>query len=348
MRKITQFHTHQDYYLDEQGFIYNKDGKMKSRTIYTIDGPVTRTRDKWYCIVYFGAPSDGKFYTKRKNGKLEWAQRADKSFLNLNSYVPEIDDFRTTYFYYLCNIQDGIPKYIGKTINPKSRISSHIRDTKNCTNHKTNWINKVISEGGEIEMVIVDELIPDGTLGSGDWRWLEQYWANQFIQWGFDIILDGGWGNGGAKRKATKEEVIKQQELQAQVSGVKTYVYEIYNNKEYIFNSCTEAERFLKELKVWNGKSQLSRECSFIGSDYIISKSKRLSKEEIKKLTDKTTRVRLKVVQLDKDDNVIKIHDSCRSAMREYGSTVASVLDVNKMHKTAYGFKWVYLKDYIN
>jgi hypothetical protein len=96
------------------------------------------------------------------------------SQLPRNSYVPLYDDNRTTYFYYLCNIKDGIPKYIGKTINPKSRISSHIRDIRNRTNHKTNWINKVISEGGEIEMVIIDKLIPDGTSGSGDLRWFEQ------------------------------------------------------------------------------------------------------------------------------------------------------------------------------
>lgn len=271
-----------------------------------------------------------------------------RSELPRNSYVPEYDDYRTTFFYYLCNSKDGIPKYIGKTINPKRRISSHIGDTKNRTNHKTNWINKVVSEGGKVEMVIIDELIPNGTLGSGDWRWLEQYWANQFIQWGFDIILDGGWGNGGAKRKATKEEVIRQQKLQAQVSGVKTYVYEIYTNNEYVFDSCSEAERFLKDLKVWNGKSQLSGECKFVGHDYLISKGKRLTKDDIKDLIQNTKQVRLKVVQMDKQDNVIRIHDSCRSAMREYGSTVASVLDVNKIHKTAYGFKWVYLKDYIN
>lgn len=347
MIRITQFNTIQDYYLDSDGYLHGRDGKMKSNTIYTVNGPVTRTRDKWYSIVYLGAPCDGKFFTKRKNGKIEWVLKADKSYLNLNSYVPEIDDNRNTYIYFLCDSRDGVPRYVGKTINLNERFNGHLYDGKNGNSHKSKWIRKVLLEGGSVEMVQIDQTFPDGTLGSGDWTKLEEFWGNYLKSLGFPVIFDGGWGNGGFKRKLTQEEIIKQQNLQAKVSGVKTYVYEVYNGKEHIFESCTAAERFLKMRGVWkSSKSQLSRKISFVGSDFIISKGVKLNHKEIQNKLKQSKQVRLKVVQLDLNDNLIKIYESCREAMRDFGSTVASVLDKKKPHKTAYGYKWIYLKDY--
>ena len=334
MNKITQFNTKQDYFLDDKGFLYGRDGKMKSNTILTLDGPVTRTKDKWYCIVYLDAPSNGKFYTKRKNGNLEWVIKADKTYLNLNSYVPEIDDFRETFIYFLCDSRDGVPHYVGKTISLMDRFHGHLQDGKNGKNHKSNWIRKVLSEGGEIEMVCIDKTNPDGTLGSGDWTKLESFWGEYLKSLGLPIIVDGGWGNGGSKRKLTHEEIVKQQNLQAEVSGVQTYVYEIYGGKEYIFDSCTSAERFLKMKGGWKSKkSQLSGKIKFVGSDFIVSKGQRLTQEQINYKLKSSKRVRLKVVQLDLNDVFIKIHNSCRDAMRNFGGTVASVLDKNKPHK---------------
>jgi hypothetical protein len=198
-------------------------------------------------------------------------------------------------------------------------------------------------------MVCIDKTNPDGTLGSGDWTKLESFWGEYLKSLGLPIIIDGGWGNGGSKRKLTYEEIVKQQNLQAEVSGVQTYVYEIYGGKEYIFDSCTSAERFLKRKGAWKSKkSQLSGKIKFVGSDFIVSKGQRLTQEQINYKLKSSKQVRLKVVQLDLDDVFIKIHNSCRDAMRNFGGTVASVLDKNKPHKTAYGYKWIYLKDYNN
>lgn len=348
MKKITQFNTKQDYFLDDKGFLHGRDGKMKSNTILTLDGPVTRTKDKWYCIIYLGAPSNGKFYTKRKNGNLEWVIKADKTYLNLNSYVPEIDDFRETFIYFLCDSRDGVPHYVGKTISLIDRFHGHLQDGKNGKNHKSNWIRKVLSEGGEIEMVCIDKTNPDGTSGSGDWTKLETFWGGYLKSLGLPIIVDGGWGNGGSKRKLTPEEVLKQQNLQAQVSGVQTYVYEIYNGVEHIFDSCSSAERFLKTkgaLKSY--KSQLSKQISFVGSDFIVSKGSKLTRKEIETKVKESKQVKLKVAQLDLDNNLIKIYNSCREAVRAVGGSVGAVLDKRKPHKSAYGYKWVYLIDFL-
>jgi hypothetical protein len=348
MKKITQFITKQDYYVDKNGFLFGPHGKMKSNTIQTIDGTVTRTKDKWYCIVYLGAPTDIKFYTKKNKGKLNWSLKADKTFLNLNSYVPEIDDNRPTYIYYLCDSRDGIPRYVGKTIDMNARYHGHLYDGKKSDSHKAKWIRKVLKCGGEVEMVQIDQTNPDGTLGSGDWTKLENFWAQYLKSLGFPIILDGGWGNGGSKRKLTQEEIIKQQNLQAKVSGVKTYVYNVYDFEEYVFNSCTSAERFLVEKGVRkSSKSQLSRKLSFVGSDFLVSKGNRLTPKQINNKLLSTKQIKNKVLQVDSKGLCVNIFESCRDAMRIFGTSVSSVLDKNKPHKTAYGYKWVYLKDRI-
>ena len=103
-------------------------------------------------------------------------------------------------------------------------------------------------------MCVIDELIPDGTEGSGDWRWLEEYWAQQFISWGFDIIVDGGWGNGGMKRKATNDEKVNQRNIQASLTGKKCYLYDIYNKTYEVFGSKRDSARFLIEKGIINSK----------------------------------------------------------------------------------------------
>jgi len=346
MKLITQYKTVKDYYLDEDGGLYNCDKvKMVSNTINTIYGPKTMTRDKWIAIVYMGAPTDKKFYTKRNvKGELTWKLKLGNSWVSLNTYVPEIDDNRTTYFYYLCDSRDGIPKYVGKTINPKVRFNAHKLDSKRHTNHKTNWINKVINSGGNIEMCVIDELIPDGTEGSGDWRWLEEYWAQQFISWGFDIIVDGGWGNGGMKRKATNDEKVNQRNIQASLTGKKCYLYDIYNKTYEVFGSKRDSARFLIEKGIINSKlpKTLQFNTTFNG-EYFLSDTL-LSNDELYDKLKELTNWDIKVVQMTMDfTNVIKEYRTGRQAMRENNcATILGVLNPKQSRrKSALGYRWV-------
>jgi len=346
MKKITQFDTTKDYFLDEEGFIYDSKFKKFSRTtIKTKTGNKTLTRDKWIAVVYQGAPTDKKFYTKRVNNKVKWSLFADKSYLQTNSYVPEYDDFRSTFIYYLCDSRDGVPRYLGKTIDPTIRFDSHLRSKNKGVGHKNNWINKVLSEGGKIQMIIIDELTPDGTEGSGDWRWLEEYWGEQLLQWGFPVIKDGGWGYGGMKRKLTQEEKDYQIKLQSGISGKEVYVYELYTDKVYRFLSKRDCSRFFNN-KNYRSKRFKCEDLTFVGSEYLIS-YKQISLEEKIKIIKEAKQVKLKVVKLTLDGEYLKTYDSVRDAIREYGVVVSSVLSDNRPHKTGYGFKWVYLYEYL-
>lgn len=74
---------------------------------------------------------------------------------NINSYIiwetPPI--YNKIYLYKLID-NKNIPRYIGITNNPKTRLSHHIKD--NSKSHKSNWINHCISKGIEIKMVIFE------------------------------------------------------------------------------------------------------------------------------------------------------------------------------------------------
>ena len=194
-------------------------------------------------------------------------------------------------------------------------------------------------------MIIIDELNPDGTEGSGDWRWLEEYWGNQLLQWGFPVIKDGGWGHGGMKRKLTQEEKNKQVKLQSELSGKKVYVYELYRDKYYTFPSKRDCSRFFTD-KNYRSKRFKCEDMTFVGSDYLISHNELTLQEKVS-IIKNSKQVKLKVVKLTLEGEYLKTYDSVRDAIREYGVVVASVLSLNRPHKTGYGFKWVYLLDYL-
>lgn len=78
---------------------------------------------------------------------------------------------KTTYIYYL-HRGNNTPFYIGKTINPESRIFNHM-DTY-----------------GKCYLEVIDEVDSD------DWVFWERFWIGQFKQWGF-VLENKNRGGGG-------------------------------------------------------------------------------------------------------------------------------------------------------
>lgn len=89
-------------------------------------------------------------------------------------------------------------RYVGKTRQTvKRRLQGHIccakkaRRSGNCTNHNYNWINHELDLGNTIIAEEVESLeFEEGE----DWDWFEQYWIAQFREWGFNLtnIKPGG------------------------------------------------------------------------------------------------------------------------------------------------------------
>jgi hypothetical protein len=352
MKEITQYKTNQKYFLDLLGNIYNERGtQLEGTTILTVNGPKTMTRDKWVSVVYFGAPTDVKFFTyKNYLNELKWSI---KQVWKPNSYCPEIDDFRTTYIYFLCDKKDGIPRYVGKTDNPKKRLGSHKRESinkkRNKISHKENWIRKVYESGSSVEMIVIDEVIGNGTKGSGDWTWVEEFWGQQLTQWGFPIIFDGGWGTGGNRRKRTQDEVNEIRKIQADVLGIKCFLYDIYNKTYLTFDANKQCVRYLKENGFWDCDIKTLKSDTTLKGKFLFSYTF-YTWDEVYNLLLNKSNWEMSVLQFDINfNNIISEYPSLREAQRQTGvNNIAACLNKNKDNrKSAAGYRWVYKLDYI-
>lgn len=79
-------------------------------------------------------------------------------------------------------------RYVGKTKNKNSRLRMHMFEAKRGFSHKSNWINKLSSNGLKPILEIIDEV------SEIDWEFWEKYWISQFKAWGFRLVngTEGG------------------------------------------------------------------------------------------------------------------------------------------------------------
>jgi len=117
------------------------------------------------------------------------------------------------YIYILVGDNDEI-RYVGKTMYPKQRLYSHIKESKGVgNNHKINWIKKLLSEDKKPKMVLIDEV-------GEDWQYWERYWIEQFKQWGFNLTnqTEGGDGGNGYKHTEISKDKMRKSKLGTKLS----------------------------------------------------------------------------------------------------------------------------------
>ena len=91
-------------------------------------------------------------------------------------------DYDWEYIYYLADPRNGEVKYVGRTVNLKSRLKNHLNKAKNKGTRRVNWITSLRSEGVKPSLIVVDKV----PLGEG--RFWEKFWISQFLVWGFDLL----------------------------------------------------------------------------------------------------------------------------------------------------------------
>lgn len=98
-----------------------------------------------------------------------------------------------TYIYILQDPVTENVRYVGKSNNPKRRYQSHLWDKPKSKSYSYRWIQSLLKQGLKPIITVIDEI-------EGDWQWLEQYWIEQFTNWGFNLtnITLGGEGVYGA------------------------------------------------------------------------------------------------------------------------------------------------------
>ena len=92
---------------------------------------------------------------------------------------------------YIYGLKDPITKeirYVGKTVNPKSRYQKHVKNDDMCNRHKKAWINSLKRTGHKPEMVILEET------DEKHWDARERYWIKTGLEseWPLVNILSGG------------------------------------------------------------------------------------------------------------------------------------------------------------
>jgi hypothetical protein len=83
---------------------------------------------------------------------------------------------------------NGLIRYVGKSYRPNVRINEHICEAKkqNKKYHKINWINKLLENGEDLHITILEEC--DDEI----WRDREVFWISQFS--GLTNTANGGFG----------------------------------------------------------------------------------------------------------------------------------------------------------
>jgi predicted DNA-binding protein (UPF0251 family) len=113
------------------------------------------------------------------------------------------------YYIYALEYADKI-FYIGKTNNLKTRLSKHKSTAKLQRTHKENYINKLLIEGKNIEIKIIE------TIENGNEDEREIYWISYYKSIGYKLYNGTSGGEGGdfwSGKKHTEETKKKLREI---------------------------------------------------------------------------------------------------------------------------------------
>lgn len=97
----------------------------------------------------------------------------------------------TTFIYGLFDPRTNELRYIGKSNNPKTRYNGHIYKAIHIlseTNHVLNWIRKLLSQGKQPKLVVLEEV------SSNEWQEAERWWIKLCRSLGYNLtnITEGG------------------------------------------------------------------------------------------------------------------------------------------------------------
>lgn len=123
------------------------------------------------------------------------------------------------YIYGLTDENDII-RYIGKTINPNQRYSSHISSAKNKKTHKECWLYSLLIKNIKPKMIILEEC-------SENWSEREKYYIKIYNN--LTNLTDGGEGTIGFK---FSDEIKKK--MSEQRTGEKNYFFGKHHSLESI------------------------------------------------------------------------------------------------------------------
>ncbi len=219
-----------------------------------------------------------------------------------------------TYIYVLIDPRTNLVKYVGKTINPKIRFRTYIKQAKKGkrNNLVINWVKSLLKSDLEPKMEIIDEI-------EGEWEWLEQYWISQFRVWGFELknMTDGGDAN-----------PMDNPEVRLKISN---HMKNLIRGDEW----CNNISLAKKDVKI-HSKEQIMKYSDDNSGDGNPMYNKKHTIAALQKM-------KLSVLQYSLDGEFIKEWSSAADIERETKMLARSINRCAKGDRaTAYGYTWEY------
>jgi hypothetical protein len=201
------------------------------------------------------------------------------------------------YIYTLIDPETKKVRYVGKTINPKKRLSDHISESHRIKNYRCNWIKSLLNKGLKpiIEIVEICSLIN-----------FEEREAYHIGLYNFSELTnsdEGGQGNKNRRRELVENSNYKNK---------KVYQYSL--NGEFIkdYKSVREASR---QLSITH--ANITRCCNKIvkhASGFIFS-----YKEEVFEPILRPNAIKIPIVEIDSEGGVINEWISIMDCSRNTG-----------------------------
>ena len=218
-------------------------------------------------------------------------------------------------------LQDPITdevRYVGKSINPSRRYHSHLWSKPKVKFHSYYWIQKLLKNNLKPIITIIDET-------DNNWIQLEQYWIEQFKQWGFNLtnVTNGGEGAFGAGQWNNKiiscydiNGIYKETFKSIKSASIK------YNISHGHLISALKGKLILCQNLQWRYGDNTNN----INSIVIYGKMTK----------------HLKIAQYTINDELIQIFESIKdiSIKLNYKNTANIYQCINNKRKTCYGYKW--------
>jgi hypothetical protein len=211
---------------------------------------------------------------------------------------------------------------------------------KDKSNRNNFWHHVVNKYGYTVD--IIHESLDRKTAEEYEKKYINEFGRRDLGKGNLVNLTDGGEGVLGVIK--TDDEKELQRKIHSEKTGKEVYLYELYSEVILKFRSKRECNRFLNDNLILKGR--IKGDKTFISGKYLLSYDE-ISQDDKNMLINKSKNVKLSVVQLDKEYNLINEYQSVRDAIRKHGVTVASVINPNTIHKTAYGYIWMYKKDYL-
>jgi len=216
-----------------------------------------------------------------------------------------------TYIYGLFDPITHEIRYIGKSDDPKTRLTEHIKKYKYGVTHKNNWIKSLLKNNLKPILEILD-IVP-----YNEWGFWETYWIDLMRTWGFNltnIACGGGGGNQGIA----------------------------VNNKISI---ALKNRVFTKETieKMKNGA--INRKLSDAGRKSLSIHRSGIGNPMYGKVRPESSKKYRTVLQLDLNNNHIKTWMGIITASKELKINRCTITDVcSGRKKTAGGYVWKYFQ----